>query len=265
VAGLINGGTILEGRLILSLDSGEILDLGYVQGPQGLKGDRGAIGSVGPAGRDGNGLLHGAGVPTFDDGKDGDFFIDVKEWRCYGPKVSGKWGSGVALLPKDRGGTLPTGMKTQGGVGASRAFAAAMGGAGGGTVVTGGGNGSLQLIDIHGKPLPAGAPVLGPPPAPGQPPSVVTPATWTTVARDVDNGDAMVVDIYAESGGGSRLVEVAAMRDSAGRTGYSEVYEVVTGGAPILSFQVIENSGFLTLQMYSNVNLNEVRGRVIYI
>ena len=130
---------IVSGELIIGLDDGQIIRAGYVQGPQGLQGDRGPMGSTGQPGRDGNGLLHGAGVPTFDDGKDGDFYIDIKEWKAYGPKTGGKWGSGVALLPKDRGGTLPTGMRTQGGASVGgRAFAASMGGPGGSVVIAGG-------------------------------------------------------------------------------------------------------------------------------
>ena len=40
---------IVSGELIIGLDDGQIIRAGYIQGPQGLKGDRGAIGSVGPA------------------------------------------------------------------------------------------------------------------------------------------------------------------------------------------------------------------------
>jgi hypothetical protein len=128
VAGLITAAGIVSGRLILSLDSGEMIDVGAVTGPKGLTGEKGAIGSTGPAGKDGTGLRHGAGVPLFDDGKDGDFYIDIKEWKAYGPKTGGKWGSGVALLPKDRGHTLPTGMKAQGSGSSSRVFAAGISG-----------------------------------------------------------------------------------------------------------------------------------------
>jgi hypothetical protein len=251
---------IVSGELIIGLDDGSIIRAGYVQGPQGLKGDRGPTGFTGPAGQDGNGLLHGAGVPVFDDGKDGDFYIDTKAMKFYGPKVSGKWGSGVALLPKDRGGTLPTGMKTQGGVGGSRAFAAAMGGAGGGTVVTGGAGGSLQTILVHNKTLAAGAPVIDPATS-----TVTTPAVWTDLAVDPD-GDAFIVDINAEGANGAMLVEVAVMRDQANRTGYSQVYEVKTGAPPILTFDAYNApSGNLALRMYSSENLVNIRGRILYI
>jgi len=259
VAGVASA-AIVSGELIIGLDDGSLIRAGYVQGPTGLTGPQGPMGSAGPAGRDGNGLLHGAGVPTFDDGKDGDFYIDIKEWKAYGPKVSGKWGSGVALLPKDRGGKLPTGMRTDGAAGASRAFAAAMGGAGGGTVVTGGAGGSLTTIIPHNKTLAAGAPVIDPVTS-----TVTTPAVWTDIAVDPD-GDAFIVDINAEGANGAMLVEVAVMRDQAKRTGYSQVYEVKTGAPPVLTFDAYNApNGSLALRMYSSENLVNIRGRILFI
>lgn len=265
MAGLINGGTILEGRLILSLDSGEILDLGYVQGPQGLKGDRGAIGSVGPKGQDGRTIHHGTGFPTMSDpatAVDGDFFYSTDKVAFFGPRTGGQWGKPVYLRPQDnKSFTLPTGMKTQGGVGASRAFAAAMGGAGGGTVVTGGGGGDgLKTIAPQNQPLAAGAPVIDPATK-----TVTTPAVWTELAIDPD-GDAFIVDINAEGANGAILVEVAVMRDQAKRTGYSQVYEVRTGTPPILTFDAYNApNGNLALRMYSSENLVNIRGRILYI
>ena len=254
---------IVSGELIIGLDDGQIIRAGYVQGPQGLSGDRGPVGFTGQPGKDGNTLLHGAGIPTFDDGKDGDWYIDSKAYRFYGPKTGGKWGSGVALLPKDRGGMLPTGMRTQGGAGASRAFAAAMGGAGGGTVVTGGSGGDgLQTIIPHNKALAAGAPVIDPVTS-----TVTTPAVWTDVAIDPQvGGDAFIVDIDAEGPAGAMLIEVAVMRDQAKRTGYSQVYEVKTGTPPILTFDAYNApNGNLALRMYSSENLVNIRGRILFI
>ena len=251
---------IVSGELIIGLDDGTIIRAGYIQGPQGLQGERGPIGATGPAGRDGNGVLHGAGVPTFDDGRDGDFYIDTKAMYFYGPKVSGKWGSGVPLLPKDRGGKRPIGMRTDGAAGASRAFASAMGGAGGGSVVTGGGTGGLQTIIPHNKTLAAGAPVIDPGTG-----TVTTPAVWTDLALD-PQGDAMIVDINAEGANGAMLVEIAVMRDQAKRTGYSQVYEVKTGTPPALTFDAYNApNGNLALRMYSSENLVNIRGRVLYI
>ncbi len=236
---------IVSGELIIGLDDGNIIRAGYIQGPRGLTGERGPIGATGPAGKDGNGVLHGAGVPLHDDGKDGDFFIDTKAMKFYGPKVGGKWGSGVPLLPKDRGQTLPTGMKAQGSAAAARAFAAGISGPSSGGVVAGGGTGSLTKIDGHDDPLAAGA--------------------WTPIATD-QSGDAMIVDLQAEAAGGALMVEVALSRDLGKRTGYSVVYEIQTGVPPVLTFRAVNNSNDkLQLEIQSSVPLVRLRGRILYI
>ena len=38
---------IIEGSLIIGLDDGSIINCGFVQGPQGLKGDPGPMGATG--------------------------------------------------------------------------------------------------------------------------------------------------------------------------------------------------------------------------
>ena len=234
---------IVEGRLIISTADG-LIDCGYVQGPKGLTGDRGAIGSVGPAGKDGNGLLHGAGVPLFDDGKDGDFYIDTKELKFYGPKVAGKWGSGVALLPKDRGGKLPTGMRTQGSTAGGRAFAASMGGPGGGggglPAPTGDG---LDLITGHNKPLP--------------------PGITTLIASDT-KGDAMHVIVKADSTTGSWYGEIIVTHFG-GVSDHAVAWEVPIAGAPILTFTTRYNIDHLELSVNSDQPLTNIRGKVIYV
>ena len=234
---------IVSGELIIGLDDGQIIRAGYVQGPQGLKGDRGAIGSVGPAGRDGNGLLHGAGVPTFDDGKDGDFYIDIKEWKAYGPKVGGKWGSGVALLPKDRGGMLPTGMRTQGSASAGRAFAASMGGpggGGGGVAPTGDG---LDLINGHNKPL---------------------AANINSIIASDTKGDAMHVLVKADATTGSWYGEVIVTHFGP-QADYTVAWEVNIGTAPKITFAPVWNVDHLDLGLSSSVALTNLRGKVIYV
>jgi len=241
VAGVASA-AIVSGELIIGLDDGQIIRAGYVQGPQGLQGDRGPMGSTGPAGRDGNGLLHGAGVPTFDDGKDGDFYIDIKEWKAYGPKVSGKWGSGVALLPKDRGGMLPTGMHTQGGTAGARAFAAGISGPSSGGVATGSTAG-LDLISGHNKPLPA--------------------TTRTVVASDT-KGDAMHVLLKADSATGSWYGEVIVTHFNA-VAAHTVAWEVNIGTAPVITFDPVWVTDHLELGMTSSVALTNVRGRIIYV
>lgn len=240
---------------------------GFVQGAPGPAGIPGPKGDTGRPGADGNTILHGAGAPTPADGKQNDFYIDTARSWLYGPKAAnGSWGSPVKLKPDPATLKLPTGFKAeQGDAIYPRVFAGAMaGGGGGGTVVIGGGSGGGTLATIfnHGQPLPSGAAVLNPDG------SVKTPTVWTTVASDSDpDGDAFIADIWAEGPGGAQLVELAVMRDSARRTGYSQVYEVRTGTPPNLNFQAITDpaTGNLTLQMWSDQNLAALRGRVLYI
>ena len=234
---------IVSGELIIGLDDGQIIRAGYVQGPQGLKGDRGAIGSVGPAGRDGNGLLHGAGVPTFDDGKDGDFYIDIKEWKAYGPKVGGKWGSGVALLPKDRGGMLPTGMRTQGSASAGRAFAASMAGPGGGGGAVAPTGDGLDLINGHNKPL---------------------AANINSIIASDTKGDAMHVLVKADATTGSWYGEVIVTHFGP-QADYTVAWEVNIGTAPKITFAPVWNVDHLDLGLSSSVALTNLRGKVIYV
>ena len=208
-----------------------------------MTGDRGAIGSVGPAGKDGNGLLHGAGVPLFDDGKDGDFYIDTKELKFYGPKVAGKWGSGVALLPKDRGGKLPTGMRTQGSTAGGRAFAASMGGpggGGGGVAPTGDG---LDLINGHNKPL---------------------AANINTIIASDTKGDAMHILVKADAATGSWYGE-AIVTHFGPKADYTVAWEVNIGTAPKITFAPVWNVDHLDLGLSSSVALTNIRGKVIYV
>ena len=235
---------IVSGELILGLDDGQIIRAGYVQGPQGLTGDRGAIGSVGPAGRDGNGLLHGAGVPTFDDGKDGDWYIDSKEYRFYGPKTGGKWGSGVALLPKDRGGMLPTGMRTQGSASAGgRAFAASMGGPGGGGGAIAPTGDGLDLINGHNKPL---------------------AANINSIIASDTKGDAMHVLVKADAATGSWYGEVVVTHFGP-QADYTVAWEVNIGTAPKITFAPVWNVDHLDLGLSSSVALTNLRGKIIFV
>jgi hypothetical protein len=252
---------VVSGELILGLSSGQLIRAGFVQGVQGLQGPQGPKGDTGRPGADGNTLLHGPGSPLIDEGNAGDFYIDTTRSWLYGPKTnSNGWGSPVKLKPDAATMTLPTGFKAQTGDAIyPRVFAGAMaGGGGGGTVMVGGnaGTGTGAPILIHGQPLAAGAPTVGPPP---------TAAKWAALAVDPD-GHAMIVDIYAESADGSILVQVGALMDSKGNTGFSTVYEVRTGVPPQLSFQADrDNNGKLRLSMHSSVALGLVEGRVLYV
>ena len=90
---------VLEGQLIIGLDDGSIIRAGYVQGPQGLTGPQGPIGATGSAGEDGNTILSSQGYPRADQGKDGDFHINTRDWEIRGPKAGGTWPKAKSMLP----------------------------------------------------------------------------------------------------------------------------------------------------------------------
>ena len=89
---------IVSGELIIGLDDGRIIRAGYVQGPPGKTGPEGAIGATGQRGMDGNTILNAMDKPKPDAGKEGDFFINTRDWYIYGPKTSGQWGPGTYML-----------------------------------------------------------------------------------------------------------------------------------------------------------------------
>ena len=93
---------VVSGELIIGLDDGRIIRAGYVQGPTGLTGPEGAVGATGQRGMDGNTILSGAEKPKPESGKEGDFWINTRDWYIYGPKTSGQWGTGTYMLgPKE--------------------------------------------------------------------------------------------------------------------------------------------------------------------
>ena len=237
---------VVSGELIIGLDDGTLIRCGYIQGPTGLTGPQGPMGPQGRPGIDGNTLLHGAGVPTFDDGKDNDWYIDSKNYRLYGPKTGGKWGSGVALLPKDRGMELPTGMKAQGSGASGRFFAGGISGPSSGGIPTGSGTGGPSPILTNGTPMVAGVSTL--------------------IAED-SSGDAMIVDLWAQSAQGTLFTEVAVSKGNGTDTGYSVVYEIQMGvQPPVLTFTPgVTARGALQLSISSDVALTNIRGRVMYL
>lgn len=62
-----------------------------------LKGQRGESAKI----------LHGSSMPTDADGVDGDYYIDLSEYKFYGPKANGKWNQGITL--KARGNKIIVG------------------------------------------------------------------------------------------------------------------------------------------------------------
>ena len=99
---------VISGELILGLSDGSVINCGFVQGPQGLKGDPGPIGATGTAGTDGNTIHTVAGTPDTTLGRDGDYAINVTVWEIYGPRSGGSWGTGTPLRGNARGGSSPS-------------------------------------------------------------------------------------------------------------------------------------------------------------
>ena len=111
----VTSAAIIEGSLIIGLSDGSIINCGYVQGPQGLKGDRGPTGATGERGTDGATIHTTKGPPPADLGKDGDYAINNRDWFIFGPKASGMWGAGQGMLPKDIHQPVLGGSSNQGG------------------------------------------------------------------------------------------------------------------------------------------------------
>ena len=153
---------IIEGSLIIGLDDGSIINCGFVQGPQGLKGDPGPMGATGDPGLDGNTIHTVAGTPRNDMGRDGDYAIDNINWRIYGPKSGGVWGKAKEMLPGPEN-IIENGRNTGAATGGGGAGGSG-GGAGGpvftNTVIATGagrltpsGTGTTSIVNYPGSPL----------------------------------------------------------------------------------------------------------------
>jgi hypothetical protein len=82
-----------------------------------------------------NTILSGAGTPSASLGHDGDFYLDRKSWRFFGPKIKGRWPLPVLLVgptgspgPTGAGGPVgpqgKAGLKGEGGLTGSSAVTA---------------------------------------------------------------------------------------------------------------------------------------------
>jgi len=244
MAGLVVSAAVVSGELILGLSDGQIIRAGYVQGSQGLQGPMGPIGATGKPGLDGNGMLHGPSFPKPDEGRDGDFFYCTAKKAIFGPKQGGVWGKPVYLSPDDWGETqLGKPVSTSG----RRFFSSAIGGGATGTPpVPTSTTGSLTPILNNETALAA--------------------ATQLLVAQDIQ-GDAMVVDLWAQAAQGTLFAEVAVSKGNGTDTGYSVVYEIQMGTAPpALTFTPgVTGTGGLQLSISSNLALTTLRGRVMYL
>ena len=89
------------GDLLILLSHDTAINAGRVVGPPGEKGDRGQPGVKGDRGADGNTVLTVDGAPQNSDGKEGDWAIDKRALKLYGPKTSAGWGKGNPMTLTD--------------------------------------------------------------------------------------------------------------------------------------------------------------------
>ena len=67
------------------------------KGEKGNDGAKGEKGEKGEKGNDGTQIIPGIGAPTLNLGNNGDWYIDTKNKKLYGPKTQNGWGDGFIL------------------------------------------------------------------------------------------------------------------------------------------------------------------------
>ena len=67
------------------------------KGEKGNDGAKGEKGEKGEKGNDGTQIIPGIGAPTPSIGNNGDWYIDTKNKKLYGPKTQNRWGDGFIL------------------------------------------------------------------------------------------------------------------------------------------------------------------------
>ena len=241
----ITGALVTGGELVISLDDGRLINCGLVQGPPGLKGP---IGPTGPSGRDGergNGFFHGPGAPRPEIGETNDFYYRTDDPAVYGPKTGSGWGSPVYLKPK--GTESSTGQRYN--------RSDLKGSSGGGRFLMGGGP---MMIGTGGQQTAGLDPITGN----MQPLAAATP---TVIAGDT-SGYVFHVLLHAVCATGSYYCEVVATRDEMGNTGQVVAWECSRGTtAPDLTFTTAINGNMLELSVSSNINVDLLRGKIIYV
>ena len=75
-----------------------------VKGEKGEKGNDGEKGEKGEKGNDGTQIIPGIGAPTPSIGNNGDWYIDTKNKKLYGPKTQNGWGN--EAIPLGNGGSV---------------------------------------------------------------------------------------------------------------------------------------------------------------
>ena len=245
MSGVVTGGSVIGGELVFSLSDGSILNVGLVQGPPGLKGAMGPTGPAGLAGRDGLNFNTGTGFPDSSIGEDGEMFYSTTLVAIFGPKAGGQWGSPVYLRPKDSQASTGQRLDRKTTSGANTGSRFLMGGGpfsgGPSTPQTAG----LDPINGNGQPLAAATPLM--------------------IAGD-SSGYVFHVLIHSLVATGSYYAEVVCTRDDMGNMGHVVAWECALGtGAPNLTFTTAINTGQLELTVSSDVNVDMLRGKIIYV
>jgi hypothetical protein len=231
-----------EGNLALLMSDDRVIVAGRVIGPPGEKGDRGMPGVRGPAGRDGNTVLTTDGPPQPDDGKEGDWAIDKRGLKLYGPKTAAGWGKGNPMTLTDA--ALDAAIKrfnSRGGPGGGRFFGMGAPSAGIATPSEPG----LKPILGNAKPFPAAL------------------ATDIAAEKDILSIHAL---IYAAGATGGSYMEVVVSRYGAS-TEWTVNWELFMGSnPPAITFDSSVNArDELVLAATSNQPLVEIRGRLALI
>ncbi|MFZ9657011.1 MAG: hypothetical protein ACO29V_15260, partial [Limnohabitans sp.] len=242
-AGVTFAQVLKDGSLAMMLSTGEVLNAGKVVGPPGPQGAPGRAGVPGPAGENGRTIHSFTGPPDGAVGEEGDYAIDHSAWRIYGPKSGVGWGGGQDLLAGRQNLDQATrSFNGRSGPGGGRFFG--MGAPSLGVGVGGGGASSaLKPINGHDAPLPAGAPFV--------------------IASDPD-GDAMHVLVKADTATGSWYGEVVVTHHNA-VVDHTVAWEVPIGAPPNLTFSGAWVTDHLELSVVSDVRVDKLRGRILYV
>ena len=245
MAGLIVSAGIVEGQLVLGLDDGNVIRAGIVQGPQGLRGEQGPIGAPGKPGLDGKTILHSQGMPKPDQGKEGDFIIDVTEWTIYGPKAgdNAAWGKGQPLLASRMNPKGATTHEERWKAGGGRFFP--LGGASSTVAPAPNTGDGLEPIIGNGQALGANL--------------------WSPIAVDAA-GDLMEVTLYFSRAGGNEVYVCKVVAFRANTIGDLTIaWEAASPDtfAPTVEFDAPVNGAELTLRVRSDVNWETIRGKIV--
>lgn len=226
-----------DGTLAIMLDDETVINAGKVVGEQGPRGEVGQPGVRGQAGADGAAILLFPGSPDPAAGKTGDLAINTSEMLLY-QKQGMSWGTGTPMvnpvnLDQQIRAIRNGGNKGMWGMGAPSIGIAANTGTG------------LDPILSNGLPLAANT----------------AQAVLTTGGGD----EAVHVLIKADAPTGSYYCEVVATTWN-GQADHVVAWEISQGATPPnLTFTAGDNAGEITLDVTSDIALDEIRGKLILI